>query len=84
MAKVTYTGGSEGDSRVLAAADLAKAGVEGFVKTTFAHGEIKEVDDEVAQALTNDSELFGSFIIAANEDPTLFDVPEVKAKSAAK
>lgn len=85
MTKVVYMDGSQGDSRVLAAADLSKAGVEGFTKTTFIHGEAKDIDDAVAQALVNDPELFGLFAtVAVATELTLFDVPEVKAKASTK
>lgn len=56
MARIKYVGTS--DFRELAAEDLAKAGVEGFRKTSFARGEYVEVSEEVATALIEETDLF--------------------------
>ena len=66
MAKVTFQGPE--DVRELAAADLKKAGVEGFSKTEFRKGVEVEVDDAVASALLADSGLFGKFAAEKVED----------------
>jgi hypothetical protein len=58
MAKVVYNGFA--DFRELEAADLKKADVSGFKKTSFAKGVPVEVSDEVAKALTENS-LFSGF-----------------------
>lgn len=59
MAQVKFTG--RADARILSAADLAKAGVEGFTKREFRKGEAVEVDDTVAKALIDNSDIFGDF-----------------------
>lgn len=58
-ASVVYKGRS--DARVLAAADLTKAGVEGFTKTVFQRNKPTEVDSAVAKALIENTALFGKF-----------------------
>lgn len=57
--KVKYVGNS--DIRELGAHDLTKAGVEGFKKTSFEHGVITEVDENVAKALTSHELFAGEF-----------------------
>lgn len=47
--------------RVLAAADLALAGVEGFKKTEFPRRVPVEVEDRVAQAILERPKLYGNF-----------------------
>lgn len=56
------------DVRELNAADLSKAGVEGFRSTKFPRHEAIEVSDEVAEALLN-HELFATEFTVA-DDPT--------------
>lgn len=80
MAKVTFNGAS--DVRVLAAADLAKAGVEGFTKTEFTRGVATEVPDEVAKAILDNSALFGLFS-AEEAGPDPIDGTETDEKSTA-
>lgn len=50
MPSIKYVGTS--DFRVLSAEDAKRAGVEGFVKTTWARNEAKEVSAGVATWLT--------------------------------
>lgn len=57
--KVQYTGTS--DVRELGAADLAKVGVDGFRKTSFAQGDVVEVSDEAGTALVNEGLFDGEF-----------------------
>jgi hypothetical protein len=57
------------DSRELGAADLAKAGVEGFKKTTFHNGQAVEVEDNVADALVNHGIFGGDFSISEGDEP---------------
>ena len=61
MANVTY--GGRDDIRILGREDLAKAGVEIEANLVFYAGEATEVTDEVAKALTENTELFGAFEI---------------------
>jgi len=62
MTKSVTFSGKGIDARELTAADLKKAGVEGFTKTLFRKGEVVDVDDEVAEALTGHA-LFKGFSI---------------------
>jgi hypothetical protein len=58
--KIVFTGPE--DVRILASDDLKRhSAVEGFTKTTFAKGRPVEVDDEVALALTTQTEVYGNF-----------------------
>lgn len=84
MSKVIFSGTE--DFRILAAADLSKAGVEGFKKTTFSKGEETEVDENVAQALLSDPDLFGKFTLAepAESAVALISTEEVNAEAPAK
>ena len=59
MAKVKFVGKGI-DIRVLDAEDLKKAGVEGFKKREFRHGEVVDVPDAVAKVLV-ENELYGDF-----------------------
>lgn len=77
--KVVYKGRS--DARVLAAADLAKAGVEGFTKTVFQRNTPVEVEDGVAKALTENTKLFGTFVI---EEPKAAETRDEPAKKSSK
>lgn len=66
MKNITYQGPA--DARVLAGADLAKAGVEDFEDTVFgAHVPVKVVN-KVADALIGNPELFGNFGLAEEDD----------------
>ena len=60
MGKITFNGPE--DVRILGKADFDKAGVEQN-KLTFHKGEAIEVDDAVAKALLDNSELFGKFSV---------------------
>ena len=70
------------DVRELAAADLAKAGVEGFNKTLFPRGEVVEVKPEVAKALVEDGR-FGQFEIVESTGEQLDIEPPVTDKKSA-
>lgn len=59
MTHVAYKGPY--DRWTLAAADLKKAGVEGFSKTVFPLGDPVEVDEAVAKALTENKLFQGHF-----------------------
>lgn len=59
MISIVFKGPS--DIRILAAADLEKAGVGGFTKTSFYVDQPKEVSKEVGEAILADPELFGKF-----------------------
>lgn len=65
MKNVAYVG--RDDLRVLDGHDLNKADVSGFHKTEFRRDEPVEVKNEVAEALTGRSDLFGNFIVVERE-----------------
>lgn len=80
MAKVKFVG--RDDLRILDAADLKKAEVEGFRKTEFARFEAVEVSDEVAEALLDESEFFGKFeLVEEDEAPAEEPIAEAKKSS---
>lgn len=68
------------DRRELGAADLEKAGVDGFKKTVFHKGEPVEVTNEVAKVLT-ENKLFTGFSIVdeAEEADAKADAKAAKA-----
>lgn len=82
MATVKYTG--RADARVLSARDLKLAGVEGFSKTTFLRRRAVEVDDEVAQALTENKLFGGEFQLVDEEEETSDEEAEASFKTPAE
>ena len=80
--KIKYDGPA--DIRILAAADLAKAGVEGFRKTEFFKGELTEVTSEVADALLGDADLFGTFSTEDTDTPLVIPEPTTEPAIVSK
>lgn len=73
MTFVVYNGPH--DAMELGSADLKKAGVEGFSKSTFEQGSPYEVDEEVAQALTEHS-IFADHGFSVVDDPRKVEQPK--------
>ena len=71
MKLIKYTGAV--DFRVLASEDLKVAEVTGFRKTIFPVGVGVEVDDEVAQALIDNPDIFGNFEVIENAPEVIDD-----------
>jgi hypothetical protein len=82
MTHIKYVGTS--NFRELGAADLAKAEVDGFRKTTFVKDEPTEVSDEAAKALVeNESGLFDEeFEAVKDEELEAHNLATGKSKAA--
>lgn len=80
---IKYVHGS--NFRELDAADLKKAGVDGFKKTTFAKDEPVEVEDNVAAALVdNESGLFDDEFEYVEDDEALDEPDQGEQLTAAQ
>lgn len=75
--RVVYQGTA--DFKELNAADLQKAGIDGFKKTVFQPGVAVEVDDAVGELLVSlDHPLFGPELFAEEVDAPAEDEPKPK------
>lgn len=85
MASIKFKGSGHTDVRTLDAADLQKAGVEGFRKTDFHRGEAVEVSDGVAKAILENADLFDDFeAVEAKQEAKAETTEEGKAATGKK